>query len=611
MSDLRISELDFDQIKANLKAYLAAKPEFTDYNFEGSGLSQLLDVLAYNTHYDAYLANMLHNEAFLDSAIKRSSVVSKAKHLSYTPRSARSATAIVDIVVNNPNGSPNFLTIDRYTQFNTSINGAAYTFVNPASITISPISGVYTFNAVELKEGKPYNLSFTVVNPGPDEKYELANDNIDTSTMFVSVQTSTSNNTRTIFTRVDDITKVNSTSNVYYLDENYRGKYEIYFGDGVLGKLLTAGNIVSVDYLITNADSANVSSTLNQTFTLSGTISGNSNVSISVLQNSTGGAQKEAINSIKFNAPRNYIAQSRAVTAEDYLSSIEANIGNVESVAVWGGEENDPPVYGKVFVSLKPYSGYVISNSTKAAIKNNVLKARNIVSITPEFVDPLYTWINLNIDVRYKYLQTTKSASQITQLVQDTITNYFSTNLQKFNADFILSKLSGLIDSADSSIVGNNIIVKVQKRIEPILNTQQSYTLSFGTRLHPNEINSTRFYVDVNGILTPARIKDLQSETPQNYEGTGVVQLYNADTGAIITNIIGTVDYPSGTMVIENLNVAGFYGDQLDIRISADVQEKSSDINVVRNNILVVDDGTLDKLANRDAGITINIISES
>jgi hypothetical protein len=611
MSDLRIAELDFDQIKANLKAYLAAKPEFTDYNFEGSGLSQLLDVLAYNTHYDAYLANMLHNEAFLDSAIKRSSVVSKAKHLSYTPRSARSATAIVDIIVNSPTGNPNFLTLDRYTQFNTSINGASYTFVNPASITISPISGVYTFNAVELKEGKPYNLSFTVVNPGPDEKYELANDNIDTSTMFVSVQTSTSNNTRTIFTRVDDITKVNSLSNVYYLDENYRGKYEIYFGDGVLGKLLTAGNIVSVDYLITNADSANVSSTLNQTFTLSGTISGNSNVSISVLQNSTGGAQKEAINSIKFNAPRNYIAQSRAVTAEDYLSSIEANIGNVESVAVWGGEENDPPVYGKVFVSLKPYSGYVISNSTKAAIKNNVLKARNIVSITPEFVDPLYTWINLNVDVRYKYLQTTKSASQITQLVQDTITNYFTTNLQKFNADFILSKLSGLIDSADSSIVGNNIVVKVQKRIEPILNTQQSYTLSFGTRLHPNEINSTRFYVDVNGILTPARLKDLQSVTPQNYEGTGIIQVYNADTGAIINNLIGTVDYPNGTMVIENLNVAGFYSDQLDIRISADVQEKSSDINVVRNNILVVDDSSLDKLANRDAGITINIISES
>lgn len=611
MSDVRITELDFDAIKANLKEYLASKPEFTDYNFEGSGLSQLLDVLAYNTHYDAYLANMLHNEAFLDSAIKRSSVVSKAKHLSYTPRSARSATAIVDILVNSPTGSPNFLTLDRYTQFNTNINGAAYTFVNPESVTISPISGVYTFNALELKEGKPYNLSFTVVNPGPDEKYELANDNIDTTTMFVTVQNSLSNTTKTVFTRVDDITKVNSASNVYYIDENYRGKYEIYFGDGVLGKLLTAGNIVNVNYLITNADGANVSPTLNQIFTLSGTISGNSNVSITVLQNSTGGAQKEEINSIKFNAPRNYIAQSRAVTSEDYLSSIEANIGNVESVAVWGGEDNDPPIYGKVFVSLKPFSGYVISNSTKAAIKNNVLKARNVVSITPEFVDPIYTWINLSVDVRYKYLQTTKSASQISQLVQNTITNFFETNLQKFNADFILSKLSGLIDSSDTSIIGNNIVVKVQKRIEPILNTQQSYNLSFGTKLHPNEINSTRFYVDVNGTLTPARIKDLQAESPQNYNGVGIMQLYNADTGSIIMNNIGTVDYPTGIIVIENLNVAGFYDSQLDIRITSDVQEKASDINVTRNNILVFDDSTLDKLANRDAGITINVISES
>lgn len=610
MSDLRITELDFDQIKANLKTYLSARPEFTDYNFEGSGLSQLLDVLAYNTHYDAYLANMIHNEAFLDSAIKRSSVVSKAKHLSYTPRSARSATAVVDIVVNSPAGSPNFLTIDRYTQFSSNINGSVYTFVNPQSVTISPITGVYTFNALELKEGKPFNLSFTVVNAGPDEKYELSNDNIDTSTMVVSVQNSITDTTKTIFTKVDDITKVNSLSNVYYLDENYRGKYEIYFGDGVLGKLLTAGNIVSVDYLITAADGANVSSNLNQTFTLTGTINGNSNVTITVLQNSTGGAQPEEINSIKFNAPRNYIAQSRAVTAEDYLSSIESNVGNVESIAVWGGEENDPPVYGKVFVSLKPYSGYVISNSTKAAIKNNIIKARNVVSITPEFVDPIYTWIKLNVDVRYNYLQTTKSSSQIAQLVQNVITNYFSTNLQKFNADFILSKLTGLIDAADSSIIGNTTIISVQKRITPLLNTSQAYNLDFQTKIHPNKLTSTRFYIDVNGVQTPARIVDW-SGMPPDYEGTGTIQVINADSLAIIINDIGTIDYATGLVNINNLNISGFYDSQLDIRLTASIQEGSSDINVLRNNILVYDDSTLDKLANRDGGITINVIAES
>ena len=610
MSDIRITELDFDQIKANLKTYLSARPEFTDYNFEGSGLSQLLDVLAYNTHYDAYLANMIHNEAFLDSAIKRSSVVSKAKHLSYTPRSARSATAVVDIVVNSPAGSPNFLTIDRYTQFSSNINGSVYTFVNPQSVTISPITGVYTFNALELKEGKPFNLSFTVVNAGPDEKYELSNDNIDTSTMVVSVQNSITDTTKTIFTKVDDITKVNSLSNVYYLDENYRGKYEIYFGDGVLGKLLTAGNIVSVDYLITAADGANVSSNLNQTFTLTGTINGNSNVTITVLQNSTGGAQPEEINSIKFNAPRNYIAQSRAVTAEDYLSSIESNVGNVESIAVWGGEENDPPVYGKVFVSLKPYSGYVISNSTKAAIKNNIIKARNVVSITPEFVDPIYTWIKLNVDVRYNYLQTTKSSSQIAQLVQNVITNYFSTNLQKFNADFILSKLTGLIDAADSSIIGNTTIISVQKRITPLLNTSQAYNLDFQTKIHPNKLTSTRFYIDVNGVQTPARIVDW-SGMPPDYEGTGTIQVINADSLAIIINDIGTIDYATGLVNINNLNISGFYDSQLDIRLTASIQEGSSDINVLRNNILVYDDSTLDKLANRDGGITINVIAES
>ena len=608
---VRISELDFDQIKSNLKDFLRSQDEFNSYDFEASGLNVLIELLAYNTHYDAYMANQIHNEAFLDSAIKRESVVSKAKHLSYTPRSARSATAIVDITVNSPAGSPNFLTLDRYTPFYTSIDGRSYSFVNVNAITIQPVSGIYTFTDVELKEGMPYSYSFNVVSPGPAEKYTIPNDNVDTSTIRVTVQNSSTDTTTTVYSLVEDITTVNNTSNVYYLEENISGKYDIYFGDGVLGKQLAAGNIVRIEYLITNTTLANVSSNFNQTFVLSGSIQGNTNVSINVSQNSTGGAAKETIEEIKFNAPRNYIAQSRAVTPDDYSVSIQSNVGNIESVAIWGGEDNDPPIYGKVFVSLKPFSGYEISNSTKDSIKRNILKARNVVSVIPEFVDPDYVWLTLEAQIRYRPSMTTKSSSQIIDLARIAVQNYFATDLQKFNSDFVLSRASAAIDAADPSIYGSQLVVKTQKRIEPLLNALQTFTLNFLTRIHPAEIETTRFYVYHNNVLTPARIIDSPDEMPPNYDGTGTLRLINADSGDILINNIGSVNYPTGIVTISNLEIAGFYDDQPDIRITASVQEFSSDINVSRNNILVLDNSTLNKLVNRNAGLTINTIAET
>ena len=610
---LRISELDFDQIKTNLKDYLRAQSQFNSYDFDASGLSVLIDLLAYNTHYDAYMANQVINESFLDSAFKRESVVSKAKHLSYTPRSARSATAYVDILVNNPTGLPNNLVLDRYTQFTSNIGGTNFTFVNTDMVSIQPENGIYKFSNVPLKEGKPYNYTYTVVSPGPSEKYAIPNANVDTTSLRVTVQNSNVDSTVNVFTLVDDITNVTSTSNVYYLEEDLSGQYVIYFGDGVLGKKLTAGNIVSIDYLITNSSLANVSSTVNQTFTLAGTIQGNSNVTISVAQNSTGGSAKESIDEIKFNAPRSYIAQSRAVTTNDYLSAIRTNVGNVESVAIWGGEENLPPVYGKVFVSLKPFSGYEISNSTKDYIKNSILKSRNVVSVIPEFVDPEYIWISLEVQARYKPNMTTKSASQLSGLIQTAIQNYFSSDLQKFNQDFVLSRASAAIDAADPSIYGNQINIKVQKRIVPILNATQTYSLNFLTKIHPAEMSSTRFYVLYNGTLVPARIGDKPDSTDilSNYTGTGTLYLYHADTGDVLVNNLGSVDYPSGTMTISNLNVAGYFPDQTDIRIDISVQEFGSDINAIRNNILVLNDSTLNKLVNRDSGIVINMIAET
>ena len=440
MTQSRITELDYDSIKENLKTFLKSQSEFDSYNFEGSGLTVLMNLLAYNTHYNAYLANMVHNEAFLDSAVKRSSVVSRAKMLSYLPRSSRAAKAVVNLISVNPPGSPTFLTLDRNTRFTGSVNGTDFSFVNIDAVTITPLNGVYRFNNVTLVEGYPYTNTFTVVNPGPHEKFELPNDNIDTTTIRVTVQNSSSDSTTTVYTLAEDITTIGADSAVYYIEENYKGKYEIFFGDGILGKKLSAGNIIRVEYIITNGPAANIASNINQTFSLTTNAPQLGIVSITTVQNSTGGAEPEGINDIKFNAPRSFIAQGRAVTSNDYTALLQSLGGNIESVTSWGGESSTPPQYGKVFISLKPFDGYQITNTQKETIKREILQKRNIVSIIPEFVDPDYIYVTISTNVRYNTKNTTKSSSQIEILVREAVRQYFSQELQKFDRDLILSR---------------------------------------------------------------------------------------------------------------------------------------------------------------------------
>lgn len=608
MSQSRITELDFDSIKENLKTFLKSQDEFDSYNFEGSGLNVLMNLLAYNTHYNAYLANMVHNEAFLDSAVKRSSVVSRAKMLSYLPRSIKSAKAYVDIIASNPPGLPTYLTLDKYTQFSGDVNGTTFSFINLNPITITPIDGVYAFRNVELVEGYSYVNTFTSVNPGPQEKFEIPNVNIDTDTLRVTVQNSTSDSTTVVYTLAEDITTVGSTSTVYYLEENYKGKYEIFFGDGILGNKLSAGNIIRIEYVITNGPVANIASNINQTFTLNTPATQLGVVSVTTLQNSIGGAEAETIENIKFNAPRNFISQGRAVTAEDYNSILRTIGGNIESVATWGGEESTPPQYGKVFISLKPYTGYQITNTQKEVIKREILRQRNIVSIIPEFVDPDYIYVSINTNVRYSTTSTTKSSSQIEVQVRDSIANYFTVELQKFNQNLILSRLSAAIDASDESVYGSSTIIKLQRRIAPIVSYVQSYQLNYNAKIHPGDINSTRFYVDVNGSPVVARIADSPNQMPPNYNGTGTLYIYNAETDAFIKNI-GNVNYATGEVVITNLVISGYYADQTDIRINIEVQEDSRDIIVTTNQILVLDDSTANKLVSRDAGVTVNIIT--
>lgn len=612
MANLRIAELDFDTIKTNLKTYLQSQSEFSDYDFEGAGFSVLIDILAYNTHYNAYLANMLANEMFLDSAVKRSSVTSIAKHLGYTPRSATGARATINIAVVNPTGLPASLTLERYSTFSTTISGVPYNFLTTEPHTIQPVDGTYNFTNINVKEGRLLDYSYTVVTPGPDEKYEIPNQAADTSTMLVTVQNSTTDTTITTFTQATDLTEISSTSPVYFLEENPLGNFQIYFGDGILGKKLSTGNIIKIQYLATSGSIANVSGTISQSFTSGGTIGGSSNIVVTTVANSTGGGEKESISSIKFNAPRFNLTKNRAVTKADYSSIIKAQYSQVESISVWGGEENEPPAYGKVFISLKPYSGFIIDNNTKTFIKNTLLSERQVLTVTPEFIDPDYIYVNLVVNLKYNKNITTNSASSIENLARAAIISYFATELQQFEKPFYFSQLTERLNNVDSSIVSTLVELKIQKRLVPVLNVSNSFidqdSIRFKNRIHPGELKSTRFLIVRNGLTVPVVMFDTPDSMPPNYGGTGTIKLKNADDDTVYENI-GTINYATGEVIINSITPVGYPANQFDIRVTCGIQDESYDIIANRNQIIVYDDSTQSVLANRNSGITINLSS--
>lgn len=611
MSNLRISELDFDQIKTNLKTFLKAQNEFTDYDFEGSGLSTLLDVLAYNTHYNAYLANMVVNEMFLDSAVKRSSAVSIAKHLGYTPVSSRGSVANLDIVVTNPTNLPASLTMDRYTPFTSTVDGVAYTFLTTEAKTALRVGTTYTFSNINVTEGTLLNYSYVVSDTTPNSKYEIPNSAVDTTTILVSVQTSSSDTTTTTYTLTTDITGLDGTSKVYFLEQNPQGNYQIYFGDGIIGKNLSAGNIITIRYMVATGSAVNVSSTVTQSFTAGTTIGGSSNINVTVNSNSTGGADAESITSIKFNAPRVNASKNRAVTAADYEALILSNYAGAESVSVWGGEDNDPPYYGRVIISLKPFSGFAISDTTKESIANNILKSKQAITVTPVFVDPVYFHVGISADVIYNSSATTLSSEQIKTQVNEAITNYFSVNLQKFNKNYIHSSLINAILAKNNSITSALLTVKLQRRLLPTLNTNNVFSgdtsIKFRNAIKPGTVSSSFFFITVNGVTSLVKITDLPDTTPSSDTGTGTLRIVNSTTGVIVESNIGTVSYGTGIVSITGITPTGLPAGTSDIRITGSIQEAGYNLSVSKNEIIVQDDTTTNKIGGLVAGTNVNV----
>ena len=583
---LEISELDFDGIKSNLKTFLSQQNEFTDYDFEGSGMSVLLDTLAYNTHYLAYNANMLANEMYLDSADLRSSVVSLAKQVGYTPTSCTSSTATIDVLVNGASGAT--LTMSRGTKFTTTVDGQSYSFVNNADVSIPPAAGVYKFSNLVIYEGSYLNYKYTANTSDIDQRFIIPNDSVDTTTLTVKVQESSSDSTTRTYTLATGITGIDNTSEVYFLQEVEGGRFEVYFGDGVMGKAIADGNIVIFDYINSNRDAPNGASS----FTLSGTIGGFTSATVTTVSNAAGGTGLESITSIKYNAPRDYSAQDRAVTAEDYKTLVKSIYANAQAVQVYGGEDAAVPDYGKVYISIKAKSGSNLTVVTKESIVQS-LKKYAVASVTPVIIDPETTYITLVVNFKYDSGKTTKDVTTLQTNVLNAIASYNNNTLEDFAGMFRYSQLLQDINEADTSVLSNITTVKMYKYVTPTLSSALKYTVSFNNALYNPHSghNSTG-----GGIVSSTGFKidgDTTNEHFLDDNGAGVLRVYylNGATRVYTDSTYGTVDYATGEVILTSANITSISNvdGATSTQIRVFVIPSSNDIVPVRNQVLSID----------------------
>ena len=613
---MNITELDFDGIKSNLKTYLKGQTEFTDFDFEGSGMTVLLDTLAYNTHYSAFMANMAANEMFLDTAVKRNSVTSHAKALGYTPTSAKASIAYVDVTVNDANTAS--VVMPAGYAFNTTISGVGYQFVNVTSRTLQPTSGVYTYSNIPIYEGSWVTTNYTVNLNDSDQKFILNNDNVDVSTLLVQIQTSSGDTTTTTYTLANNLVEVKSTSTVYFTQETLDGEWEVYFGDGVVGQALVDGNIVQLSYVVTNGTDANGA----QSFTAASAISGFNNISVVIQSVAAGGATPEGIDTIKYNAPFSYAAQNRTVTAADYKAIVPQLYPNVKAISVWGGEYNSPPVYGKVYISILPNTGSVLTTSTKLSIVT-LLQDYNVVSVTPEVIDLETTKVIPTITFKYDANATTKTTEALASLITTAITSYSTAQLEQFEKVFRFSPFTTLIDEVDPAVLSNITTINMSKTFKPTLGTALKYTISFSNALyHPfTGYNLLTTGVVHGGILTSTGFT-ITGDTNTYYledDGSGLVDTYYISGTSkvyLTTGSVGTIDYLTGDVVLTKINIATVGdvdgADSTSIRIT--VQPASNDVVPVRNQILEMDlvnlsiTGVADTIAAGagDAGVNYN-----
>ena len=579
---IEITDLDFDGVKDNFKTFLSQQSQFSDFNFEGSSMAVLMDLLAYNTHYMAFHANMLANEMFIDTSLTRASAVSHAKALGYMPSSPKASNTTVDVTVSNVPLSQKSLVMTAGTLFSTSIDGTAYNFVTTSDNTATSDTGIFTFSGVPIYEGTRVRYTYTVDSNNLEQRFVIPAANVDTTTLITSVQASSSDVTTEIYTLNTDYTTLDSTTLVYFLQEIEDGKFEVYFGDGVNGKKPIDGNIIILDYVVTSGTTADGAST----FTAASTIGGYSDISVLTSGGSaSGGGDAETVDSIKFNAPLKYAAQGRAVTPDDYKSIVPSVFTNIKSIQCWGGEDNDPPIYGKVYIAIRPNSGTSLTTTSKNSIVTS-LKKYNVASIVPEILDAEILYLVLGVTAKYNSTLTDKSKSDIRALVETTVESFNTNNLQKFDSVFRHSNLLNKIDNTDSSILSSTATVKLKRIITPTLNAITKYTIAFNNAAyHPSEswsqtmVESTGFYLD--GNTNEQFIED---------DGNGKIRTFYllGGTTKTITNAeAGTINYNTGEVVLTSFNITATTNTNATIDVT--IKPNSNDVIPVRQQIVEID----------------------
>ena len=592
--NLRVTELDFDQIKENLKIYLKAQKEFTDYDFDGSGFDILLDSLSYNTHYLGFNANMLANEMFLDTSSLRSSAVSHAKTLGYEITSARAPFATINVSLKTDS---NTKTMPAGTAFTTTLDGVNYQFVTIADITGTKFGNSVNFDAQKVYEGTYVTTRYTVDTSDLEQRFILRDNRADTSTLTVKVQNSASDSTTVTYTKATDITQLEKTSTVYYLQEIENGRHEVYFGDSVVSKAVDDGNIVILQYVVTNKTEANGAFV----FTPPASIDGVTDITLTTVERATGGSEPESIQSIKLNAPLDYASQGRCVTTGDYEVFVRKLFPQTQAVNVFGGEQGSynsstgvtsTPEYGKVFISVKSTTGANLTTSQKTQLVSDLSKF-TVASISPVIVDPETTKLRLTSSIVYNASATTKLASELVTAVTTELTDYNTSTLQTFNGQYRASAVSKLIDEADTAILNNTTTVKLSKDFVPTLGTTKSYNIAFNNALlHPED----GYLASTGGVLFSTGFKvgtDTTTEFFFDDDGNGNLRRYAliGTTRSYADNVAGSIDYASGYISINNINITAISNvdGETSTAIRLVITPATNDIVPVRNQLLEID----------------------
>lgn len=592
-NSVTLTSLDFASNRAALKAFYEGQEQFKDYDFDSSNMSVLLDGLAYNTYLNAFYLNMVGNEMFLDSAQLRDSVVSHAKELNYLPRSFTSAVAKINLTITSSDPSKRSVVIPKGTAFLTRVGSQSYTFSTAENIVLTSSTNIFTGSNISIYEGVYQNETYQVDYSNTILKYKINNNTVDVSSISVTV-IEDNGAVQVPYTRATSLFGYDASSKIFFVQPAAGDTYEVIFGDGIIGRKPKNKSVVLIEYRTSNGELPNGASS----FTITGRIDDEALITISTSVVALGGAVAETLESIKFNAPRAFTTQERAVTAEDYENLLKINFPEINAVSAYGGEDVNPPQYGRVFISID-----LVDVDGLPQIKQNeyyrFIRSRSSVAMEPIFVTPDYTYLYVNTKVKYNINTTVKNPEDIRTAIISAILDYSSNNLNNFNRTLRYSKLVKAIDDADTSIISNETDVELVKYITPLLNVSQDITVDFKTQLTSEVplLGDEHPFIDIHGVSSSTFTYSGQSNCKLEDNGDGVLRIVTP-VGNLHKKIIdvGTVDYDTGIIILNNFNISSYEGTSLKIYVIPRNKDIASSQNVILNIIESDIDTTIEQV---------------